>query len=118
MATGVELNIDKMTFILLLKPLGLVPDHLSRNLNLVVGASIHEVVAIGIGIKEIKIFVLNECALNLLCRFISICDLDPVGKAAHVDLCCWSPFTRVKAFRRKNYTQLTVFSFDNVAFAD
>src|SRR6202453_3763290 len=94
----------------LLKPLGLIPDPLRRNLNLVVGVGIHEMVAIGIGIKEIKIFVLDECALHLLCRLISIRDLDPVGKAAHVDLCWWSPFTRVKAVCRKNYTHLTVFS--------
>src|SRR5580704_9661755 len=102
----------------LLKPLGLIPDHLRRNWNLVVGASIHEMVAIGVCIKEVKILVLDECPLHLLCRLVSICNLDPIGKAAHVDLSCWSSFTRVKAFRRKNYTQLAVFSFNNIAFAD
>src|SRR5580704_1053947 len=50
----------------LLEPLGLIPDHLRRNLNLVVGASIHEMVAIGVCIKEVKILVLDECPLHLL----------------------------------------------------
>ncbi len=75
-------------------------------------------VAIGVRIKEVKIIVLDERAFHLLCGLKSICNLNPIGKAAHVDLSCWSSFARVKAFRKKNYAQLAIFSFDNISFAD
>ncbi len=96
----------------------MISDYLRRNLNLIIGASIHEMIAIGVCIKEVKIRILHECALYLLRRLETICNLDPIGKSAHVDLRCWSSFTWVKAFRGENYTKLAVFSFDNVAFAD
>lgn len=102
----------------LLKPLGLIPDDVRRNLSLVVGVSIHEMKAIGVCIKKIKTLVLDECALHLFRRLISISHLDPVGKAPHVDLSSWRSFAWVKAFRRKDDAQLTVFSLDNIALAD
>ena len=102
MATGDLVEDRQNDLHAFLKPLGLVADHVGRDLDLVIGVGVHEVIAVRVSIEEVEILVLDERALHLLGGLKPVCHLDPVGKASHVDLGCRRAFARMKALGGKN----------------
>ena len=101
-----------------LQPLRLIADDVGGNLDLVVGLGVHEVIAVGVGIEEVVILVLDEGALDLLGGLEAVGHLHAVGKAAHVDLRRRRALAGMKAFGRKDDAELTVLPLDDIALAN
>src|SRR5580658_11107540 len=75
-------------------------------------------IAVAVAEQIGKFPVFDVGALDLLRRLVAVGDLHAVGDAAHVDLRGGGALARMKALRRQNQVELSVFSFDDIALAN